>query len=139
MSNFWADFVWHIAPWCVGSAAACFALEKLEAICHYHWSRQHTKTRQAALELRKARYESLGVNCHGHCYLFGCRYERITDELHALGAGQDGIEALVETLNGVEHRKPCACGQALLPLGIKAQPVATTSQQEPSCDTAASS
>lgn len=76
----------------------------------------HDKRMTAHDEVLAARYKSLGVNCHGHCYLFGCKYERITDELHALGYQQDVIERIVETFNRVPRREPCDCGKALLPV-----------------------
>ena len=112
--------MWDYCCVVVGAALFMWGLivlvDKLEGINHEFWSRQWAKTLEAHNEMEKARYESLGVQCHGHCFLFGCKYERITDELHGLGVEQGAVERLVETLNDVPHRQPCDCGKALLPI-----------------------
>lgn len=133
MNSFWIDLLKCMVPYCVGLYALWCIAEKLYWAAEYYWRTQQSKEVQAVLELRTARYKSLGVDCHGNCYLFGCKYERITDELNGLGVEQDVLERLVETLNSVPHRQPCDCGKALLPLSSTPHSYAQETEQ---CNTA---
>lgn len=139
MNEFWSEWFRQMSLLGLGGLAIWGISHKLYLAAECYWKAWGDKVHKAHLEMRKARYESLGVNCHGNCYLFGCKYERITDELHALGYEQDVIERLCETLNRVPHRQPCECGQALLPVLSDVRAAGQPTQpptEEPPCDSA---
>ncbi|MFO0958230.1 MAG: hypothetical protein U0800_12525 [Isosphaeraceae bacterium] len=125
-----------LLPYCIGWVAFWHIAQRLYCAAEYYWRAMGDKRAMAHDEMVAARYRSLGVNCHGHCYLFGCKYERIEEELLTLGIHKADITRLVESLNGVPHRKPCDCGKALLPSltpeNAPCEPVVPSSSSESS-------